>query len=209
DVACNVSSHHALFKATGIRRRQSVSAKLLECRGRLSFALLLLQDLALVNPALHADDAVGGARLGETEVDVGAQRVQRQPSLQIPLRPRDFVAVQASADANLDSLAAEAQRRIHRLAHRATEAHAFFQLQRNRLRHQLRVQLGLMHFLDIDENILAPGALLQLALELVDFRALASDDNSRPRRLDDDAQLVARALDLDRADARRLELLFQ
>ena len=65
-----------------------------------------------------------------------------------------------------------------------------------------------MHFLDVDEH-LAAGALLQLGLELVDLRALASDDDARTRRRDDDAQLVAGTLDLDRADARRLQLVLQ
>src|SRR5215831_5256080 len=66
-----------------------------------------------------------------------------------------------------------------------------------------------MHFLDIDENVLAAGAFLQLRFQLVDFRALAPDDDPGPRRLDDDAQLVTRTLNLDCADARRLELLLQ
>ena len=65
-----------------------------------------------------------------------------------------------------------------------------------------------MYFLNIYVD-LAIGALLQVSLELVDFRALAPDDDARPRRLDDDAQLVARTLDLNSAHARRLELVFQ
>src|SRR5277367_4882509 len=55
----------------------------------------------------------------------------------------------------------------------------------------------------------AGGAFLQVLLQLVDFRALAPDDDSRTRRLHDDAQLVARTLNLNRADARRLELFLQ
>jgi len=65
-----------------------------------------------------------------------------------------------------------------------------------------------MHFLNIDMH-LARRLLLQILLQLVDFRALAPDDDSRARRLDDDAQLVARTLDLDRAHACRLELFLQ
>ena len=134
--------------------------------------------------------------------------MQRQPPLQIPLRTRDFVAIQSPAHPHLDALAAEAQRRVYRLAHRPPETHALFQLQRNRFRHQLRIQFRLMHFLDIDMH-LARRALLQILLQLVDFRALAPDDDSRTRRLDNDPQLVARTLDLDRAHTRRLELFFQ
>src|ERR1019366_4554828 len=147
-------------------------------------------------------------RLGETVIDVGAQRVQRQTSLQVPLRARDLIAVQAARDAHLDALASEAQRRIHGLAHGAAEADALFQLQRDVLRHQLRVQFRLVHFEDIDVHI-AARALGDLALQLVDLRALAADDDARTRGADDDAQLVAGTLDLDRADARRLELVFQ
>src|ERR1700733_146173 len=176
--------------------------------GRGCFALLCRQNLAFINPALHANHAIRRARLGESVIDVGAQRVQRQTPLQIPLRAGDFIAVQSSADADFDALAAETQRRVDRLAHRAPEADAFFQLQRNRFRYQLRVQLRLMHFLNVDVH-LARRALLQLLLELVDFRALAPNDDSRTRRLNNDAQLIAWTLDFNRADARRLELVLQ
>src|SRR5277367_1436459 len=55
----------------------------------------------------------------------------------------------------------------------------------------------------------AGGAFLQVLLQLVDFRALAPDNDSRTRRLNNDPQLVARTLDFDRTHARRLELVFQ
>src|SRR6516225_490851 len=175
---------------------------------RLRLTLLLAQDLALVHPALHADHAVSRARFRETVVDVGAQGMQGQASLQIPLGARDFVAVQTAAYANLNTLAAEAQRRIDSLAHSATEADALLELQRNVLRHQLCVELRLVHFENIDVHV-AAGALLDLLLQLVDLSALAADDDARTRSADDDAQLVAWTLDLNRADARRLELVFQ
>src|SRR5208283_3234166 len=46
-------------------------------------------------------------------------------------------------------------------------------------------------------------------LQLVNLRTFAADDDARTRGADDDAQLVAGTLDIDRADASRLELLFQ
>src|SRR5262249_33425792 len=110
---------------------------------RLAFALT--QDFALVHPALHADDAVRGVRLGKAVINVSAQSVQRQTSLQIPLGARDFVSVEAAADPHLDALASETQRRVHGLAHGATEADTLFQLQSDVLRHQLRVQFRLVH----------------------------------------------------------------
>src|SRR3954470_1651224 len=106
-------------------------------RARTGHGLLLLlrggllgaEDLAFVDPALHADHTVRGLRFGESVFNVRAQRVQRQTALQVPLRARDLVAVQAARDAHLDAFAAKAQRRIHRLAHRAAEADALLQLQ--------------------------------------------------------------------------------
>src|SRR5579863_5489885 len=89
---------------------------------------LLLQNLAIVDPALHANHAVGGPGLRQPEVDVGAQRVQRQASLEVPLTAGDFSAVQPPATAYLDSFATEAQRRVHRLAHGAPEGDALLEL---------------------------------------------------------------------------------
>src|SRR5581483_6331564 len=112
------------------------------------------------------------------------------------------------AHANFDSLASEAQRGIYGLAHGAAEADPLLKLQRDRLRNQLRIKLRLVDFLNIDVH-LAVRALLHFLLELVYLRAFAANNDSRARSLDDDAQLVARPLDFDRAHACRLELVLQ
>src|SRR5215472_5274355 len=65
-----------------------------------------------------------------------------------------------------------------------------------------------MHFLDIDEHF-PRSALLQVLLQLVDLRALAPDDDPGTRGAYDDAQLVPRTLDFDRADARGFELVLE
>ena len=57
-----------------------------------------------------------------------------------------------------------------------------------------------MYFEDVDVHI-ATGALLDLLLQLVDLRALAPNDDARTRGANDDTQLVARTLNLNRADA--------
>ena len=137
--------------------------------------------LALVHPDLDADLAVGRLRLGEAVVDVRAQRLQRQLAVQVPLRAGDLGAVQAAGHAHLDAARAEAQRRLHGLAHRAAERHALLELHGDRLGHQLRVQLRLLDLLDVDED-LALGAALDLLLQLVDLRALAPDDDAGTRR---------------------------
>ena len=164
--------------------------------------------LALVEPHLHADLPVGRARLGEAVVDVRAQRLQRQLPVQIPLGARDLGAVQPARHAHLDAARAEPQRRLHRLAHRAAERHALFELHRHRLANELRLELGLLDLLDVDED-LAVGALLDFLLQLVDFRPLAADDDARARGVDVDLQLVRRALGLDPRDAGVREPLLQ
>src|SRR6202008_1250328 len=81
-------------------------------------------------------------------------------------------------------------------------------LQGDVLGHQLRIELRLVDLEDVDEHI-AVGALLQLNLELLDLGALAADDDARTRGADDDPQLVARTLDLDRANAGGLQLVLE
>src|SRR3546814_12625568 len=43
-----------------------------------------VEDLALVDPGLDADDSVGGLGLGEAVIDVGAQGMQRHAAFAIP-----------------------------------------------------------------------------------------------------------------------------
>ena len=166
------------------------------------------QALTFVEPHLDPDLAVGSVRFGEAVVDVGAQRLQRQLAVQIPLRPRDFSAVQTSRDAHLDAARAEAQRRLHRLAHRAAKRNALLELHRDRFGNQLRVELGLLDLLDVDED-LAVRALLDFLLQLVDFRPLAADDDAGARCVDVDLQAVDGALGLDLRDAGVREALLQ
>src|ERR1700742_3057627 len=52
-----------------------------------------IQDLALEDPYLHADLAVGGGRLGEAVIDVGAQGVQGHAALAVLLAAGDLGAV--------------------------------------------------------------------------------------------------------------------
>src|SRR5260370_31585883 len=78
------------------------------CGNSRCLALFLRQDFSLINPAFHADDAVSGPRLRKSVVNVGAQRVQGQATLQVPFRTRDFVSIQPSTHPDFDSLASEA-----------------------------------------------------------------------------------------------------
>src|SRR3982074_2034254 len=75
-----------------------ISAKFL-CRGdRFAFLLnlrsLLRNVFALIDPALHANHAIRGVGFRGAVINVRAQRLQRQSSLQVPFFARDFRAVQ-------------------------------------------------------------------------------------------------------------------
>src|SRR5437016_1790312 len=189
-------------------------AALFRLHHRRGFAFLLnlgslLGDIfALIDPALHANHPISRVGFRGPEINVRAQRLQRQPSLQVPFLARDFRTVQPACHAHLDAFAAEAQRRIHCFTHRAPKGHALFQLQRDRFRHQSGIQLRTMDFLDVNVHF-AFGALLHVLLQLVDFRAFAPDNDARPRGVNAHHQLVRRAFDVDRADARTLQLLLQ
>src|SRR5262245_56447395 len=86
--------------------------------------LARVHDVAAVDPNFDADDAEGRVGLGETVIDVSAQRVQRQASVQSPLGAGDFGAVQTSRDADLDAERAEALRLVNGFAHGAPKRDA-------------------------------------------------------------------------------------
>src|SRR5580692_1666917 len=65
-----------------------------------------------------------------------------------------------------------------------------------------------MHFLNVDVHF-PLGALRNFLLQLVDFRALAANDDARPRCRDAHNQFVGGTFDIDGADAGALQPLFQ
>src|SRR6266851_2882512 len=77
------------------------------CRLFLRPGIALRNVFALINPALHANDAVSCVRLGSAEINVCAERLQRQTALQVPFFTRDFRAIQTAGNAHLDSFAAK------------------------------------------------------------------------------------------------------
>ena len=113
----------------------------------------VVEDLALEDPALHADRAVRRAGLGEAVLDVGAQRVQRNAALAVPLAAAHLGAAEAAGRVDADALGAELHRGLHRLLHRAAERDAALELLRDVLGDELRVGLGLADLLDVEEHL--------------------------------------------------------
>src|SRR5580693_9673724 len=126
--------------------------------------------LALVDPDLHADPAEGGAGLVEAVVDVGPQRVQRDPALAVELRPGHLRAAQATRALDPDALGAALHSALDRLAHGPPERDPAGQLLGDALSHQLRVDLGVLHLEDVQLDLLV-GQLLKVAADTVSFGA--------------------------------------
>src|SRR5688572_11450239 len=167
-----------------------------------------VKDLALVDPDLHADDSVRGQGLGEAVVDVGAQGVQGHAALAVPLRTRDLGAVEAAGDVHLDAQGTEAHRVADGALHRAAEHDAALELLRDRLGHQLRVELRLADLGDVDVHGHA-HQVGHVLLELLDVLAALADHHARASRVDGDARRVRGTLDQDLGDARLRQTLAQ
>src|SRR6185369_12529822 len=157
-------------------------------------------DLALEHPNLHAAGAVGRLRRRLAEIDLGAQRVQRNAALAVPLHTGDFGTAQTAAAVDADAERAQTHRRLHRALHGAAERDAALELLRDVLGDQLGVDLGLADLDDVQAHFRA-GHLGEVAAELLDVRALLADHHARTRRVDGDAGLLRRALDDDLRDA--------
>src|SRR6266849_890599 len=162
--------------------------------------------LALEDPDLDADRAVGRVRRRHSVIDVRPDRVQWHPPVAVPLAPRDLTAAQPPGARDPDAVGAQAQCRGHGLLHRPPERDALLELERDVLGDELRVELRVDDLLDVEVDLL-PGPRLQLVLELLDLGALPADDDARTRRRDRDPRAVGRALDVDLRDARVVELI--
>src|SRR5882724_156950 len=159
------------------------------------------KDLALEDPYLDADGAIGGVRLGEAVVDLGADGVERHPAVAIPFAACDLRPAQTTRAGDPDAVGAQAEGRGDGLLHGPAEGDALLQLQGHVLRDQLRVELRMDHLFDIEVDLFR-RTHLDLVLELLHLGALAPDDDARPRGEDRDAGPVGRALDIDARDPR-------
>src|SRR6059036_2479540 len=106
------------------------------------------QDLALEDPHLDADGAERRVGLRQPVVDVGADRMQRNPPLAVPLSARDLGAAQPPRARDPDPVRSEPEGGGHRLLHGPPERHALLELQGHVLGHQLGVELRVHDLLD-------------------------------------------------------------
>ena len=174
--------------------------------GALGLLLAVRHFVAVVDPHLHADDAERGLGLGGAEVDLGAQGVQGHTALAVPLAAAHLGPTEPAAGRDSHAERARAHRRLHRTAHGATERDPPRELLRDALGEQggiglgARLARGLVHVFDLHVDALL-GVALDVLAQPIDFCALAADHDAGTRGADEDPDLVALALDVDRADA--------
>src|SRR5262249_30800507 len=89
---------------------------------------IVIHDLALEDPHLDADHAVGRLRHSIAEVDVGAQGMQGHAALAIPFDAGDFGAAEPAGTIDADAERAKAQGRLHGALHGPAEGDAALQL---------------------------------------------------------------------------------
>src|ERR1022692_255440 len=166
------------------------------------------QSFTLEHPNLDSDDAIRRLSFRETVVDIRPQRVEWHASLAIPLAARDLDAVQAARAHDLDTLRAEAHGVLHRALHGAAEHDAFLELLCDRVGDELRIDLGLADFLDIEAHFGAHH-LAQVRAQGFDVLALLADHHAGPRAVYGDARVLGRALDRDLANRGVRKLLLQ
>src|SRR5690606_3257002 len=150
---------------------------------------IVLEDFALEDPDLDAAGAESGESGGDAVIDVGAQGVQRHAAFAVPLHARDFRTAEAARAVDTDAFGAQAHRRLHGALHGAAKRDAALELLRDRLGHQLRIELRLADFDDVDDDV-AVGQLRNGLAQLLDVGALLADHDARTGRVNGDAALL-------------------
>ena len=143
---------------------------------------------------------VGGLGLAVTEVDVGAQRVQRHATFATaPLPAVQFRAAETARNVDADAECAEPQRRLHRDAHRrrnATRRRTAVRCLRRPAQHRFRLA-------DLEDVrcALPTTSARDLAAQLLDVGALLADQHAGTRRYARSHGTSCAGVDHDLADA--------
>src|SRR5574343_146639 len=152
-----------------------------------------IEHVALVNPDLDTDDAVGGQRFGSCVVDIGAQGVQRHTTFAIPFATGNFSTVQTAGTHHLDTLGTETHGVLHRALHGTTEHDALLKLLSNRIGDQLGIDFRLADFFNRQMDGNAHDAL-KIRTQLFDVFAFLADDHTRTSGVNGNAGVLGRAL---------------
>ena len=169
---------------------------------------LALEDFALVDPNLNADNAVSCVCSCYAVVDVSTESLKRDCTLVIALGTSDLGTAQTASYHGLDTLSAGLHGSADNGLHSTSEGNTALELLRDVLCNELSVHIGVLYLDDLDVYLLA-GELLHLSLELVNLCALSADNHTGLCAGDADSYLIAGSLDLDRGNASLVKLLLQ
>ena len=124
----------------------------------------------------------------------------------------DLGAAETTAEADTDAVGAVRHGGLDGLLHGAAEGDAALELQGDVLGHELGDQVGALHFVHFEDDVVDAGLagdLLDLGAEVLELIALAADDDARTGGPDADADLLAGALDEDARHGGLAELLLE
>src|ERR1700730_6489294 len=124
--------------------------------------------------------------------------MQRNTALAVLLRTRDFATIEAARNADFHAQRSTAHRAHHRTLHGAAEHHALFDLLRNAVRNELRIELGLPDLGNVQTHVADSHSeqLRRFQPQLLDVLALLADHDARTRRLDRNVNFLRSTLDM-------------
>jgi hypothetical protein len=131
--------------------------------------------------------------------------VQGHAALRVALRAAHLGAREPAAALHLHALGARADRRGEGALHRAPEADAVLELLRDRLRHELRVELGPLDLVDVDVHGLI-GHAVDLLAERIDLDPGLANHDPWAGGVDVDRDPLGVLADQDVGQARVREL---
>src|SRR5262249_41447287 len=141
----------------------------------------------------------------EPVIDRRAQGVQRNLSLAIPFRARNFSSVEPTRTAQPNSFCAKVYRSLHGFLHGTAIGNPPLDLQRYIFCDELSVEFWRLDFLDIDLDLFALGHFRNFFRHLFDLSALSSDYDPRPRGVNGHANGIPRPLDHNLRDGCELQ----
>src|ERR1019366_9035030 len=116
------------------------------------------------------DPAEGGASLTKAVVDVGAQGVQRDPTLAVSLTTGHLRTTETPRALDAHPEGTGFGHRLHGALHGPAEGHTAGQLVGDALCDQRGIELGLLDLLDVELDAVAKtGDVLELLLEAIGF----------------------------------------
>ena len=143
---------------------------------------ILLGDdfIALVDPALHTDDAVQGTGFGETVVNRSAERLQRHLAFAVPFGTGNVSPAKTAGATDADAVGPAFHGNLHGALHGAAEGNAAFQLDSHVLCNKLGVRFRGADFHNVNVDLGGSAAqALEILADLFNFLALAANDKTR------------------------------